>query len=52
MCYLMQCITEVNWTAANRMKASLLADLYNFSNVGTIKLIYVQLELNTVYLVC
>lgn len=53
MCYLMQWITKVNWTAINRMKANLLAGLYNFTSVSTIKLIYVQLELDPdLYLVC
>lgn len=53
MCCLMEWITEVNWTATNRMKADVLADLYNFTDASTIKFISVQLVLNPdLYLVC
>lgn len=53
MCYLMEWITEVNWTATNRMKAGVLSDLHNFTDACTIKFIYVQLELNLdLYLAC
>lgn len=46
----MEWITEVNWTATNRMKADVLADLYNFTDGSLLNLSMFNLNWTQIFI--